>query len=71
MIEKGIIHEVCGEVINEDQKKAIVDEWLRDMRSKGGKNRWNGATEEDKDKFSEALKKGWKKRRKAAKKKKA
>ncbi len=74
MSEKVILHQPCQEPLSEDEKKLVIDEYLREMRSKGGRQRWaapKAHSPEAKEKFSEALSNGWKKRRKAAKKKKA
>jgi hypothetical protein len=69
MSEKVILHQTCQKPLSEEEKKLVVDEYLREMRSNGGKKRWStpkSRSPEAKEKFSEALSKGWKKRRKEA-----
>lgn len=41
-MSQSVIHTPCNLPISEEQKKIIVDEWMRDFRSKGGKSRWKG-----------------------------
>ncbi len=42
MSEKVILHQTCQKPLSEEEKKLVVDEYLREMRSKGGKKRWMG-----------------------------
>lgn len=39
-MSESVLHQPCGLPISEAEEKAIVDKWLRDVRSKGGKSRW-------------------------------
>lgn len=39
-MSESVLHKPCGLLISEEEEKAIVDKWLRGVRSKGGKSRW-------------------------------
>jgi hypothetical protein len=45
----SVLHQACGQLISEAEEKAIVDKWLRGVRSKGGKSRWKNHEPAPKD----------------------
>lgn len=49
MSQNVILHKPCNQPISPSQKKAIVDEWLREFRSKGGKSRWKSLSPEERE----------------------
>lgn len=49
MTENDILHEACQKPISQAEEKAIVDKWLRSVRSKGGKSRWKNHEPAPKD----------------------